>query len=282
VAPLAPYGWPLRPFDRAHPVRGYFNDPRIAGSSRSFHFGIDISAADGTAVFAVEPGTVHLEGGRSLSVVMPGGGRTFGYWHVVPAVRHHQAVKRHQLLGHVEETWGHVHFAESFRRAYRNPLRAGALAPWVDATSPRIAGIQLFRGKRELSPLSVSGAVDVVVEAWDRPPLPPPPPWTDAIVTPALVRWRVMRGTKVVRPWHAPVDFRKTLLPPSLFSLVYAPGTEQNHPGKPGRYRFFAARTWDTTRLANGLYRMEVSVADISGNHALARLPFTLANRRGR
>jgi hypothetical protein len=281
VAPLPPYGWPLRPFERPHPVRGYFNDPRIAGSSRSFHFGIDISAPDGTPVFAVEPGTVHLEGGRSLSVVAPGGGRVFGYWHVVPAVPHHQAVKRRQLLGHVEEPWGHVHFAESFRRAYRNPLRPGALSPWVDPTSPRIAGIQLFRGKRELSPLAVSGDVDVIVEAWDRPPLPPPPPWTDAIVTPALVRWRVLRGKEVVRPWHSPVDFRKTLLPPSLFPLVYAPGTTQNHPGKPGRYRFFVARTWDTRLFRNGLYRLEVSVADISGNHALARLPFTIANRRG-
>jgi len=38
------YPWPLEPFDRPHPVRGYFNDPRISGSSRAFHFGIDIAA----------------------------------------------------------------------------------------------------------------------------------------------------------------------------------------------------------------------------------------------
>ena len=41
------YGWPLRPFDRPHPVRGYFDDPRVEyGSgehSLAFHFGIDIS-----------------------------------------------------------------------------------------------------------------------------------------------------------------------------------------------------------------------------------------------
>jgi hypothetical protein len=279
MPPLGPYGWPLRPFHRAHPVRGYFNDPRVSGSSRAFHFGIDISAADGTPVFAVEQGRVHLEGGRSLAVA-GAGGRIFGYWHVVPAVKHHQEVRRHQLLGHVEPTWGHVHFAETSRRAYRNPLRAGALTPWVDATSPRIAGIQFLRGKTVLSPLAVSGQVDVVVEAWDKPPLPIPPPWSDAIVTPALVRWRVLRGREVVRPWHAPVDFRKTLLPASLYAVVYAPGTAQNHPGKPGRYRFFVAHTWDTRRLRNGLYRLEVSVADISGNRAHAALPFTLANRR--
>ena len=59
------YPWPLKPFDRAHPVRAYFNDPRIAARSRSFHFGIDISAPNGTAVYAVRPGVVHLQGGRS-------------------------------------------------------------------------------------------------------------------------------------------------------------------------------------------------------------------------
>src|SRR5712691_3341818 len=95
---LEPYCWPLRPFHRAHPVRAYLNDPRISGTSRAFHFGIDISAADGAPVFAVEAGTVHVEGGRSLSVVARSG-RAFGYWHVVPAVWHRQEVGRHQLLG---------------------------------------------------------------------------------------------------------------------------------------------------------------------------------------
>ena len=56
------YSWPLKPFDRAHPVRGYFNDPRISGRSRAFHFGIDISAPNGTPVYAVRGGVVHLEG----------------------------------------------------------------------------------------------------------------------------------------------------------------------------------------------------------------------------
>lgn len=277
---MASYDWPLRPFDRAHPVRAYFNDPRISGTSRAFHFGIDISARDGSAVYAVEEGTVHRGGGRSVSVVSPRAARVFGYWHLVPAVRHKQQVRRHQLLGHVEEGWGHVHFAESSRRQYRNPLRAGALGPWVDPTSPRIAGITFSRGGKELSPLSVSGAVDVIVEAFDKPPLKVPKPWADMPVTPAFLRWRVLRGRKVVRPWHAPIDFRKVLLPPSLFHVVYAPGTRQNKPNKPGRYRFFVAHSWSTRLLPNGLYRLEVAAADVTGNRAVASLPFTIANRR--
>ena len=274
------YCWPLKPFDRPHPVRGYFNDPRISGKSRAFHFGVDIVARNGQPVYAVEAGTVHREGGRSLSVVVPGRGRTFGYWHVIPAVKHHQRVRQHQLLGHVEAPWAHVHFAESGRGGYRNPLRPGGLAPWVDASSPRIVGIHFMRGTKELSPLAVSGAVDVVVEAWDKPPLPIPPPWADVTVAPALVRWRVLRGREVVRPWHAPVDFRKGLLPPSLFRVVFAQGTRQNKPGRPGRYRLYAAHSWSTRLLPNGLYKIQVSVADAQGNRAVASLPFTIANRR--
>ena len=275
---LEPYCWPLRPFRRAHPVRAYLNDPRISGSSRAFHFGIDISATDGSPVFAVEAGTVHLEGGRSLSVVSSRSGRAFGYWHVVPAVSHHQEVGRQQLLGHVEAPWGHVHFAERWRKAYRNPLRPGALAPWIDPSSPRIAAIELSRGGRELSPNRVRGAVDVIVEAFDVPPLAVPAPWHGMPVAPARLRWRVRRGGKVVRPWHTPLDLGRRMLDSALFASVYAPGSRQNHPNRPGRYRFYLAHSWSTRLLPNGNYHLDVQATTISGNKATASLPFTLAN----
>jgi hypothetical protein len=160
--------------------------------------------------------------------------------------------------------------------------RPGALGPWIDPSSPRISEITFVRAgtQRALSPLQVTGGVDVIVEAWDRPPLVPPPPWDDIAVTPALLRWRVLRGREVVRPWHAPVDFRRTLLPPILFGVVYAAGTRQNRPNKRGRYRFYVAHGWSTRRLPNGLYKLEVSAADAHGNRAVAALPFTIANRR--
>src|SRR5262249_60138550 len=122
--------WPPEPFDKPHPVRAYFNDPRISGRSRAFHFGIDISAPNGTPVFAVGAGTVHLEDPRAISVAADD--REFGYWHVIPAVEHRQEVARHQLLGHVDAPWLHVHFAERQAGEYRNPLRRGALTPWHD------------------------------------------------------------------------------------------------------------------------------------------------------
>ena len=110
-----PYGWPIEPFGRAHPVRGYFNDPRISGRSRAFHHGIDIACADGTPVYAIEGGTVHRNA-RRVAVVSPRG-RVFGYWHIVPAVRHRQDVRTHQLLGHVEAPWAHVHLRRASRRS---------------------------------------------------------------------------------------------------------------------------------------------------------------------
>jgi hypothetical protein len=271
------YSWPLKPFDRAHPVRAYFNDPRISGKSRAFHFGIDISAPNGTPVYAVAPGRVYIEGGRSLSVAAAG--REFGYWHVVPAVKHHQRVGLHELLGHVQAPWLHVHFAERSGETYRNPLRPAGLAPWRDRTRPRVTAIRFLRNGRELPSDLLRGAVDVVAEAHDMPPLGVPEPWHGLPVTPARIRWRVLRNGRVVRKWHTPVDFTKGLLPQERFRGVYAPGTRQNRAGKPGLYRFYLAHTWSTHRLPDGAYHLEAEASDLGGNTGTLRVPFTLANR---
>ena len=64
------YGWPVEPFDKQHAVRGFFCDPRNPDPAHeSFHFGVDVSAPDGTPVFAVEAGTVHSEGAQNIAVV---------------------------------------------------------------------------------------------------------------------------------------------------------------------------------------------------------------------
>jgi len=270
------YPWPLEPFDRAHPVRGYFNDPRISGSSRAFHFGIDIAAPNGTPVFAVAGGTVHLENPRAVSVAAAG--VEFGYWHIVPAVTHLQRVSRHQLLGHIAAPWLHVHFAERRGGLYRNPLRPAGLEPWKDTSRPQVTAIRFLRNGRELAPAMVRGAVDVVAEAHDMPPLPVPSPWAGLPVTPARIRWRVLRSGNVVRRWHTPVDFSRTMIPKERFRSVYAPGTRQNHAGSPGLYRFFLAHTWSTGLLPDGPYRLEVEASDLGGNAGFRSLAFTVAN----
>src|SRR5262245_16034084 len=128
------YPWPVKPFDKAHPVRGYFNDPRIEVASRAFHFGIDISCPNGTPVYTVRAGKVFLEGKANLAV--SDGVYDFGYWHVVPAVTSHQQVAKGELIGHVQAPWLHVHFAEHRKGRYYDPLRPGALTPWSDTTAP--------------------------------------------------------------------------------------------------------------------------------------------------
>ena len=270
------YPWPLEPFDRAHPVRAHFDDPRISGTSKAFHFGIDVSAPNGTPVYAVEAGTVHLEDPRAISV--DSGGVVHGYWHVVPAVAAGQHVARHELLGRVDAPWLHVHFSERTGGEYRNPLRHGALTPWHDDTRPAVTRIVFSRRGHELAPHAVSGAVDVIAEAHDTPPVPVPPPWNDLPVTPARLRWRVTGRGGVVRSWHTPVDFTQTLLPQSAFSRIYAAGTRQNHAGKPGLYRFFLAHTWSTTALPDGNYELEVEASDLAGNTGSLTQAFTIAN----
>ena len=84
------YSWPVQPFYQMHPIRGGFDDPRLhldmdGKPAGAFHFGIDISAPDGTPVYAVEPGKVVT--GKDWVSVHRRNGRAFGYWHVRPVVR---------------------------------------------------------------------------------------------------------------------------------------------------------------------------------------------------
>jgi hypothetical protein len=267
------YGWPIEPFDVQHPVRADFNDPRVDGHGHSFHFGIDIPAPDGTPVYAVTGGTAFLRS-DAVVVVEPGGSRTFGYWHVVPAVNGFQLVEPLELIGYVAKGWGHVHFAESEHGRYLNPLRPEGIEPYDDWTSPTIAGIGFRRGGRRLPTSALGGRVDVVVDAYDTPPLLPPGPWLGTLLPPAELRWRLLRGHQEVKPWRTAVELGSDLLSARRFGAVYAPGTRQNRANRPGRYRFYLLRHWDVTALEPGDYRLEVEASDIRGNRALAALPF--------
>ena len=147
---MPPYPWPVKPFDRQHPVRGFFNDPRVQDASHAFHFGIDVSAPDGTAVYAVTPGKVFIEDkGHAVAVQAPTGGRS-ATGTSKPAVAHHQQVGLHQLLGHIEARLG----PRPLRREHQAgatsiPIRPGAIHPFVDVGHPTIAQIMFRRGKND-------------------------------------------------------------------------------------------------------------------------------------
>jgi hypothetical protein len=261
------YGWPVKPFGRQHPVRGFFGDPRIGnhGRSRQFHFGVDISAPNGTPVYATITGTVWMHPLHETTVAVVGrDGTELSYWHVVPAVRNGQhAVAYRTVIGHIEAPYGHVHFSEARNGRYLNPLRPGALGPFEDDTRPWVRSVAEARGG------------SIVAEVYDETPLAVPRPWHDLPVMPALVRWQLRSATGgTLLPWRTVVDFRRTIPPASAYDAVWAAGTTQNHVRAPGRFRLLLAAD-----LAPGRYLVEVAVRDVSGNRGSARYELHVADR---
>jgi hypothetical protein len=275
------YGWPVQPFDQQHPVRGFFCDPRIGSAGgTSFHFGVDVSVANGTAVYSVLPGTVDLNvAGGPENVAVTSTGVTHGYWHINPAVTQGQHVAQGDLLGHVAAPWGHVHFAERTPGGpYLNPLRAGALTPFVKHDAPVVDRIYAEHGGQVLDANNLAGVVDLVADAHDVTPIPPLAPYADMPVTPAVVSWRLVAHATEVVPWQTVADFRGDLPANSLYGTVYAPGTTQNHPPQAGLYRFQLAADFNTGLHPDGSYRLDVEVTDIRGNLSIGHLTIELTN----
>ena len=183
---LAAYGWPVEPFDHAHPIRGSFGDPRTlffdaptraglyhSAGSFSFHQGVDVAAPDGTSVYPVESGVVTVvthDGIRVGSADV-----SFEYWHVRPSVRvGDQVTARRTVLGTILGGAGHVHLTEIDRGVVTDPLLPGHLTPYRDTTVPYVASIHI-RGTDEgpdVMPGLVRGRVQLIAEAYDTPTLP--------------------------------------------------------------------------------------------------------------
>jgi hypothetical protein len=296
------YPWPVKPFDKPHPVRGSFGDPRTvfrapatsAGVHKgagafSFHNGIDISASNGTAVYPVGNGTVTRVAVDKV-VVKSENGPTFQYWHIAPSVRVGARVTaRRTVLGRIARPSGHVHLTEIAGGRAVNPLQQGHISPYADSTRPWVARIAIRNGSgAELVPNLVTGRVYIVAEAYDRPALPVPGTWAGMPVTPALLTWRVETWTKkVVLADTAAWDVRQLVPPNSMFWHAYARGTYQNMAVfenhfsllQPGNFVFRLVDTpLDTARLPNGVYDLVVTAADIRGNRSSRRFRFTIAN----
>lgn len=273
------YSWPIRPFYQPHPIRGYFSDPRFSGPETGFHFGVDIVAADGTPVYAIEPGRAVVRG-MSVSVFpRRRGAPHLSYWHVEAAVPSQQRVRWHQLIGYVAPGMEHVHLAEYSQGTYINPLRIGGLAPYVDDTVPQIPKLTFYSAGLPVLPEQVRGIVDITADAFDPAPLPVlPDPWAQSWLSPSLIRWRIVQGQNTVRQWQIPVDFRLDLPPASYFDYVYAPSTYQNKRNRPGHYEFYLAHEFNTATLANGSYVLQVDALDEQENVGQASFAFTVTN----
>jgi hypothetical protein len=298
------YGWPVKPFDRPHPVRGGFGDPRtvFAGpptqrtlmsgnGSFQFHNGVDISAPDGTAVYPVESGTVETVMHDWIGVT-GADGRSFRYWHVAAVVHIGEQVEADAtVLGRIIKGCGHVHLSEFDGGFPVNPLAPGHLSPYSDKTKPVVDSISLRNAATgdALMPELVQGRAELIAGAHDMPNLPVPGVWHGLPIAPALVTWRIQRADtgKVVAPQQVAVDFRRQLPADPDMWRVYARGSHQNMSvfGKhysfmqPGVYLFrLTPNGFDTRTLRNGVYDLIVTVADIRGNQTSSALRFTVAN----
>ncbi len=303
------YPWPLKPFHRQHPIRGYFGDPRTVWAEErskqlaaplehsSFHNGVDIVAADGAAIYPVVSGFVYFprpwRRGQEVIVRSPGR-RSFQYWHLRPAVTEGQYVlAQRTVLGRVLPGFHHVHLSELDEERIQNPLAPGHLFPYRDRTAPRVRALLVRdRQGKPLDPARpLSGELSLLAEASDRPAPAPPGIWRGATVVPAAVGWTLRRqGGQVVVPRIVIDDFRLTLPPNQDFSEVYAPGTRQNFPLVERRHRsaygryLFQLTPWllDTRTLGNGVYWITLSAWDTCGNRGMLREKLIFANRAAR
>jgi hypothetical protein len=303
----AAYGWPVKPFDKQHPIRGFFGDPRTVFENGvlsggfdgpgffSFHQGVDIVAANGTPVYPVMSGIAHYLGAATLNVdagMRFGTDVTFQYFHITPVVGEGEhVIARKTVLGYVQPPYGHVHVTEIDGTHAVNPLQPGHLTPYADHTRPTIRETIFSNASGAIeTPLGLCGRVQVAVDAFDTQPMLVPGSFRGLPVAPALVQWSVRRlNGKVVIPLRTAADFRQTLPPNSRFYDVYANGTYENSPrfgaqqytSMPGRYLFLLAGSLDTTSLANGVYLLSIRVADIRGNRATQTDRFSVLNARG-
>jgi len=293
------YPWPIKPFHRQHPIRANFGDPRtrfwntmltdgLEGPGLfQFHNGIDIAAAEGTPVYPILSGTVHLIDGAAVLVRSPG--RKFQYFHIAPTVHNGQhVVAQRTVLGHVIPAANHVHLTEIRGRRVWNPLAAGGITPYADRTTPQVASI-FARPRSSLFPLDpelTCGTVSLIAAAQDTPPLRVPGTFAGYPVSPSFVTWSLARvGGLVYFPTSPAVDFRTTLPAVHSFWNVYARGSYQNAPRfsnqqffMPGRFLYNLAETFDTRTYPNGAYEVHVRVSDMRGNSSEAAQLFRIEN----
>jgi Peptidase family M23 len=298
------YSWPVKPFDKQHPVRGVFADPRTsfvgpptrAGLNGpgefSYHQGVDISAPAGTAVYPVRSGVVHLHSKETV-VVTSDGGDAFEYWHIVPSVREGQRVTAFEsVLGRIRPgEYEHVHLTELDGGRPVNPLAPGHLTPFDDHTAPAVDDATYLDARgRNVLPEFVHGRMQLVVSATDTPAMAVPGRWSGLPVVPARITWRIERAKdgKVVAGEQEAFDARERL-PNAPFWQTYVRGTRQNTANfaghkmwrQPGVYLFRLTASFDSKQLPDDIYALVVTATDTRGNSGTGRFVFTIHNKPG-
>ena len=298
------YGWPVKPFNRPHPVRANFGDPRMVfhgpatlrtlldgTGSFSFHFGIDIYAPDGTAVYPVRSGTAIVRHQVRMEVDS-GAGFSAQYWHVRPVVADGQHVEAGKtVIGYVIPGHDHVHFTELENGKPVNPLAPGHIEPYVDTTQPTVSRISFRMSEtgRDIPAEFLHGRVLLIAAAFDMPAERVPGEWGNLPVAPARLTWHIARADtgRTIVPEREAFDVRHTMPSNDDFWSYYARGSRQNMTGfggrrfwlQPGEYLYkLQPQPFDTRTLHNGVYALVVTASDTGGNHASLRQVFTVHN----
>ncbi len=257
-------GWPVRPHDRQHPVRGSFLDPRPDPELGAvYHTGVDVAVRDDRPERGAPPGRTHrvyaIEGGvveRATPPGVCGNVRVghFGYGHVDARVSVGDRVRPGQFIGWTCYGWWHLHLTEwhagaDGRRLLINPLRpAGKLKPFADTAPPVIHEVRfhtpaeprwqrrartfarLPQAGRRLNATRLSGIVDVRAHVSDPQSFVG---WFRELPALAAPHHTYRLGLLLVERGSGRVVLRRTVFlaltePPFGAGQHYAPGTTQN------------------------------------------------------
>lgn len=152
-------GWPVKPHNGQHPIRGSFLDPRPDPERGAIcHDGVDVAVRDDRPERGAPAGRTHrvyaIEGGP-VFLATPRGARGFarighfGYGHIDPIVQMGETVTPGQHIGWTCKGDWHVHLSEfiftSGPAILVNPLRPrGKLRPYLDTAPPVIREIRFY------------------------------------------------------------------------------------------------------------------------------------------
>ena len=297
VTPLR-FAWPVRPFDQPHTLRATFGEPRgildsglqlrgralaqtlsrldqlLPLGQRLLHTGVDIVAADGTPVYAVESGVAHTGGASWDQYTIIG---HFGYWHLdAPVTSGTQVLAFTTVIGRVYPGQGHVHLTRFAGAGATpvNPLLGGGLTPYTDTAPPSLDELRAFDPSGRVIPLrQLHGPVVLSLRAADVQS-------TGATHT-GLYRleYRIEPsggGTPVVGPTET---FRFDALPTgAVTDVIYTLGSTRHRFETIFWYRFSdRSPTEDglihTERFTPGDYRIIVTGSDARGNKSERAFP---------
>ena len=155
VAPAAlSYGWPLKPFHKAHPIRGNFGDPRTIFSDPFQPSGVLGGALlvpqwarhlrdPGQAVYPVVSGVARV---RDLSAVTvhASGGRASRHAHHSTVYDGQRVTAYKTVIGHIDAVASHVHLERDRRLDRHQPARHASPPPYADHTKPKVASLLLL------------------------------------------------------------------------------------------------------------------------------------------